>query len=58
MREFMVNVFIQPLHAMLYMVFMYSAGEIAKVAPIFAILFFMGLSRGEKICKLKEAEKI
>lgn len=51
MREFMVNVFIQPLHAMLYMVFMYSAGEIAKVAPIFAILFFMGLSRGEKIVK-------
>lgn len=50
-KELMVNIFIQPVHAVLYVVFMASAGEIAKVAPLLAIIFFAGLSRGEKIVK-------
>lgn len=51
LKELMVNIYIQPLHAMLYVVFIGSAGEIAKYAPVFAILFLSALSRGEKIVK-------
>lgn len=51
LKEIMVNIFIQPLHAMLYIIFITSAAEIAQVAPLFAILFFAALSRGEKIVK-------
>ena len=43
--------FIQPLHALLYVVFIVSASEIASRAPLLAALFFMGLSRGEKVMK-------
>ena len=50
-KELGVNLFIQPLHAFLYMVFMFIAEEIAVAAPIFAIVFLMALSRGEKIVK-------
>lgn len=50
-KELAVNLFIQPLHAFLYMVFMFIAEEIAVAAPIFAIIFLMALSRGEKIVK-------
>ncbi len=51
MREYAVNAFIQPLHAGLYMVFIVSAHEIFTVAPLLAVLFFIGLSRAEKIVK-------
>lgn len=50
-KEFEVNMFIQPLHALLYVVFIVSASEIASRAPLLAALFFMGLSRGEKVMK-------
>lgn len=50
-KEFLVNVFIQPLHAIIYIVFIASAAEIAAAAPLLAILFFGALSRGEKIIK-------
>ncbi len=50
-REYTVNAFIQPLHAGLYMVFIVSAHEIFTVAPLLAVLFFMSLSRAEKIVK-------
>lgn len=50
-REIAVNICIQPLHALLYMVFIYSAGAIAEAAPLIAIAFLMALSRGEKIVK-------
>ena len=51
MKEFMVNVFIQPLHALIFVLFMYSAYELVGVAPIIAVLFLMGLSRAEKVVK-------
>ncbi|HIU51774.1 MAG TPA: hypothetical protein IAB70_04025 [Candidatus Merdicola faecigallinarum] len=51
LKEFLVNVFIQPLHAIIYIVFIASAAEIAAAAPLLAILFFGALSRGEKIIK-------
>ena len=51
MKEFMVNVFIQPVHAIVYLIFMVTAFEIVAVAPLFGIVFLMGMSRGEKIIK-------
>lgn len=51
LEEYMVNAYIQPLHAGLYLVFMVTANEIFKVAPLLAVIFFMTLSRAEKIVK-------
>lgn len=51
LKEFLVNVFIQPLHGMLYLVFMSTAYEIAFLAPLIAVFFFAALSRGEKVVK-------
>ena len=51
MKEFLVNVFIQPLHAIIYLVFMSTAYEIFFIAPILSIAFLAALSRGEKVVK-------
>lgn len=51
MEEYMVNAFIQPIHAVIYLVFIISANEIFKIAPFLSIIFFMSLSRAEKIVK-------
>lgn len=51
LREFLWNVFIQPIHAMIYLVFISSAYEIFQVAPLLAAIFFAMLSRAEKIIK-------
>lgn len=50
-RDIMVLIFIQPLHLVLYIVFIYSAGEIAKQLPIIGILFIVLLDNAEKIVK-------
>lgn len=50
-KEMMVNIYIQPIHAIMYIVFIASASEIAKAAPLLAIIFLGALSRGEKIVK-------
>ena len=50
-KEYMVNAFIQPLHAALYMVFMITAAEIFTIAPFLTVIFFMSLSRAERIFK-------
>lgn len=50
-KELIVNIFIQPLHLVIYIVFIYTANEIAKTAPILAIIFLASLSRVEKIVK-------
>ena len=51
LKEIHINIFIQPLHLVLYSIFITSAGAIATVAPLFAAIFLVGLSRGEKIVK-------
>ena len=51
LEEYMVNAFIQPLHEGIYLVFIVAANEIFKVAPLLAVIFFMTLSRAEKIVK-------
>lgn len=49
--EYMVNMFIQPIHAFVYTVFMFTAGSICVQAPILAVMFLLCLSRGEKLIK-------
>ena len=49
--EYATNVFIQPVHAAVYMVFIITAGAIFEKAPFLSVLFFMSLSRTEKIVK-------
>lgn len=51
MSEYSVNVFIQPVHAAVYMVFIITAGAIFDKAPFLSVLLFMSLSRTEKIVK-------
>lgn len=48
-KKMMVEIFIQPLHLILYVVFIYSAGEIAKAAPLIGIIFIIALDRAEDI---------
>lgn len=52
LKEFVVNVLIQPLHALIYMVFIGSAGEIAKTSPIIAIAFIMCMGAVERMVKI------
>lgn len=51
LKEYIVNIFIQPVHLVIYIVFIMSASELAVVVPLFTIVFFGALSRGEKIIK-------
>ena len=50
-KEVMLNVFIQPLHALMYVIFVGSASEIIEIAPLFAIILFFAMSKGEKIMR-------
>ena len=52
MKEFVVNVLIQPLHALIYLVFVLSAGEIAKLSPIIALAFLMCMGVVERRVKV------
>lgn len=52
MKEFVVNVLIQPLHALIYLIFVLSAGEIAKVSPIIALAFIMAMGVVERMVKI------
>lgn len=49
MKEFIMFCMTQPMHAALYLVFINTAYEIFKVAPLLAVIFFAGLSRAEKM---------
>lgn len=48
-NELMMNVFIQPIHGAIYLVFMFTAGEIAKQSTWVALAFLLALTRIEKI---------
>ena len=50
-KELMADIFIQPIHLLVYTVVIVCAGEIIEVAPVIAILLFIGLSRAEKVVK-------
>lgn len=51
LKEIVINIFIQVLHAIVYLVFIFSAAEIAKEIPFFGIIFLMALSRAEKLVR-------
>ncbi|MCI8965096.1 MAG: hypothetical protein HFJ43_01875 [Clostridia bacterium] len=50
-KEFLMFCFTQPIHAGIYVVFINTAYEIFKVAPLLAVLFFASLSRAEKMIR-------
>lgn len=50
-REFLTNIFIQPLQAVLYLIFVFSANSIAAETPMIGIIFLLSLTRAEKIVK-------
>ena len=50
-KQIVGEIFLQPIHLCIYVVFIYSAGAIAVEAPIVAIMFFAALSNGEKIVR-------
>lgn len=52
MEEYMVNMLVQPLQAFVYLIFVFSATEIAKAAPIVGIIFLFTLTRAEKIVRI------
>ena len=47
----MMQIFIQPIHLIIYIIFIYSAGEIAKEVPLSAVVFLMALDNGERIIR-------
>lgn len=51
LKEYILNVAIQPIHAAIYLVFIYSAGVIAEKSPFVAMLFLCALGRIEKIVR-------
>lgn len=51
MKEFMLNVLIQPLHAIIYLVFLLTANEIAERAPLVAIALLMAMGQAERMVK-------
>lgn len=50
-RRIMMEIFIQPIHLVIYIIFIYSAGEIAKTVPLVAVAFIIALDNGEKIIR-------
>ena len=51
LKEFFINLFIQPIHAAIYIVFVFTAGRIAEKAPMVAMIFLLSLSEVEKIVR-------
>lgn len=52
LKEFVTNVLIQPLHAIIYLVFVLTANSIATASPIIAVAFFMAMGTAEKMVKV------
>ena len=48
-NELAINIFIQPIHAFIYLVFMFTAGEIAKYSLLVATIFLYGMTKVEKL---------
>ncbi len=50
-RELLISAFIQPLHAVIYLVFGFTAGEVMKVAPLLALILLGMMSQAESIVR-------
>ena len=51
LKEYTINLMIQPLHALLYTIFMVIASNIMGEAPLLAVIFLATLSRGERVLR-------
>lgn len=51
-KEFMVNVLIQPLHALIYLIFVLTANAIAEQSPVVAIAMFLAMGSVERMVKV------
>ena len=51
LTEISLNIFIQPVHAVLYMIFMTIASNIITISPILAVIFLTAMSRGERVIR-------
>ena len=49
--ELIMEIFMQSIHLGIYIVFIFSSGEIIKRAPIWGIVFLAALGNGEKIVR-------
>jgi len=49
--EMTMAVFIQPLHALLFLIFMVTAGVVITASPVVAIMFLLALSKGERVLR-------
>ena len=52
MKEFIVNVFIQPLHALIYMILVLTANSIATSSPLVAVALLMSMGSVERMVKV------
>lgn len=52
LKEFIVNVLIQPLHALIYMIFILTANAIALESPLVALALLMSMGTVEKMVKV------
>lgn len=51
-KEFIVNVLIQPLHALIYVIFVLTANAIAASSPIVALAMLMAMGQVERMVKV------
>lgn len=51
LKEFMMTIFIQPIHLIIYVVFVYTAGYIAVEYPVLGVMFLLLLDQSEKLIK-------
>lgn len=52
LKEFILNVFIQPLHAVIYLVFIFSANAIATSSPLVALALLFAMGQAERMVKV------
>lgn len=52
MKEFIVNILIQPLHALIYLIFVLSANAIAAESPLVALAMLMSMGTVERMVKV------
>lgn len=51
-KEFLVNVLIQPLHALIYLIFVLTANTIAQKSPLVAVAMFLAMGSVERMVKV------
>jgi hypothetical protein len=51
LNELLINIFVQPIHAAIYLIFAFTAGEIATYAPLMGLIFLMAIPSAEKMVR-------